>query len=206
MTKMQDRTQLQCERILDAAEQCFIKHGFHAASMANIAEAAGMSAGLIYRYFENKNAIILAIIERQLHIMHADISALQSGLDFTSLIGELFASWQHGKQRGMSPVLYLELSAEATRDKQIAEAATKCDRVCATEFSTWLKQAARADRQDLTDEEARQSDFAVRCFIDGLAVRAVREPNLDPAFVAKSLKMFLPRLLSLRKSGASNES
>ena len=40
--------------ILDAAKKCFIEHGFHAASMANIAETAGMSPGLIYRYFENK--------------------------------------------------------------------------------------------------------------------------------------------------------
>lgn len=202
-TTKADRTLTQCERILDAAEQCFIKYGFHAASMANISEAAQMSAGLIYRYFENKNAIILAIIDRQLKIMRADISALQSGSDFIPLIAELFASWQRGAQKGMSPVLYLDLSAEATRDPQIAEAAKKSDRACATEFSAWLKQIAKADRQDLTDAEIQQSDFAVRCFIDGLAVRAVREPTLDPAFVAESLKMFLPRLLSFHKKPCS---
>ena len=62
LTKIQDRAQTQCERILNAAKHCFIKYGFHAASMANIADAAKMSAGLIYRYFANKNSIILAII------------------------------------------------------------------------------------------------------------------------------------------------
>lgn len=199
VTKMQDRTQMQCERILDAAEQCFIKYGFHAASMANISEAAQMSAGLIYRYFANKNAIILSIIERQLGIMRADIAALQSGSDFTALIGELFASWQRGAQKGMSPALYLEMSAEAGRDPQIAEAVRNFDRAGATQFCTWLKQAAKAEGQEMTDEEVRHSDFAVKCFIDGLALRAIREPDLDPSFVSQSLKMFLPRLLSFRK-------
>jgi len=60
----QERASAQRDRILAAAKQCFIEHGFHAASMASIAEAADISAGLIYRYFDNKNAIILAIIER----------------------------------------------------------------------------------------------------------------------------------------------
>lgn len=194
-----ERTQMQCERILDAAEQCFIKYGFHAASMANISEAAQMSAGLIYRYFANKNAIILAIIERQLLVMCGDMSALQSGFDFTALIGELFASWQRGAQKGMSPALYLEMSAEAARDPQIAEAVTNFDHACAAQFCAWLKQTAKADGQDVTDAEVQQSDFAVRCFIDGLALRAIREPKLDPAFVTESLKRFLPRLLSFRK-------
>src|SRR3546814_5115905 len=59
-SKAELRTLAQRERILCAAQKCFVEHGFHAASMASIAETAEMSAGLIYRYFENKNAIILA--------------------------------------------------------------------------------------------------------------------------------------------------
>lgn len=37
------RAEVQRERILCAAQKCFIEHGFHAASMANIAETAQMS-------------------------------------------------------------------------------------------------------------------------------------------------------------------
>ena len=61
-----DRSRQQRDRILQAAQQCFIKDGFHAASMANIADTAGMSAGLIYRYFASKSDIILAIIGEEL--------------------------------------------------------------------------------------------------------------------------------------------
>lgn len=44
--------------ILAAAESCFVKSGFHAASMQDIASAAGVSMGSLYRYFANKEAII----------------------------------------------------------------------------------------------------------------------------------------------------
>jgi AcrR family transcriptional regulator len=60
-------------RILAAATTCFAEHGFHAASMASIAEAARMSPGLMYRYFPSKSAIVLAIIERQLAESRAKI-------------------------------------------------------------------------------------------------------------------------------------
>ena len=42
------------EQILDAACDCVRRAGFHGASMAEIAQAAGVSVGQIYRYFENK--------------------------------------------------------------------------------------------------------------------------------------------------------
>lgn len=195
--KTLDRTQAQCERILNAAEQCFIKYGFHAASMANISEVAGMSPGLIYRYFDNKSAIIKAIIERQLGMMRADISALLGGADFIGMIADMFASWRQGNSRVLSPVLYLELSAEATRDKEIAEAAKLTDGVCATALHAGLKQLAEKGGYHLTDAEVEQRDFILRCLLDGLAVRAVRDPALDPALVADSLELFLPKLLAL---------
>lgn len=196
IAKVAERTRLQCTRILDAAEQCFIKHGFHAASMMNVAEAAGMSPGLIYRYFDSKSAIIRAIIERQLEAMRNDYALIQSNdCDFTTLIADLFPLWQRNSPC-MSPVLYLEMTAEATRDAQIAQATAEFDAARSTNFRAWLRQAAKKRGGKLSDAEVEQCDFAVRSFIDGLALRAIREPHLDPAFVAASVKKFLPRLLS----------
>ncbi|MGL6222787.1 MAG: TetR/AcrR family transcriptional regulator, partial [Steroidobacteraceae bacterium] len=75
------RAEAQRDRILCAALKCFIDHGFHAASMASIAETAQMSAGLMYRYFENKNSIVLGIIARQLDEKRAGIRQLHSSND-----------------------------------------------------------------------------------------------------------------------------
>src|SRR5215470_4872668 len=51
-------------QILDAAVACFAKRGFHQASMHDISAEAGISVGLIYRYFQNKEAVISAMADR----------------------------------------------------------------------------------------------------------------------------------------------
>ena len=55
------RADLRRAQILEAAHECFSREGFHAASMASIAAQADLSVGQIYRYFENKEAVIEAI-------------------------------------------------------------------------------------------------------------------------------------------------
>src|SRR3546814_19480203 len=72
-SKAELRTLAQRERILCAAQKCFVEHGFHAASMASIAETAEMSAGLLYRSFQKDNAIILPTDELPLPHMAEDI-------------------------------------------------------------------------------------------------------------------------------------
>ncbi len=49
--------------ILEAARGVFVQEGCDAASMHQIAKAAGVSAGNIYRYFPNKEALIVAVCE-----------------------------------------------------------------------------------------------------------------------------------------------
>jgi AcrR family transcriptional regulator len=44
--------------IMQAALELIAERGFHGAPMAEIAEKAGVAAGTIYRYFENKDVLI----------------------------------------------------------------------------------------------------------------------------------------------------
>jgi len=53
MTKSEKR-----DEIVRAALELIAEHGFHGAPMAMIAERAGVGAGTIYRYFENKDVLI----------------------------------------------------------------------------------------------------------------------------------------------------
>ena len=48
-------------RILDAAERCFVRSGFHRTTMQDVAAEASMSPGNLYRYFASKDAIIIGI-------------------------------------------------------------------------------------------------------------------------------------------------
>lgn len=53
-------------QILDAAQRCFVRDGFHRTSMQDILAEAGLSAGAVYRYFPGKNDMIVAIATRNL--------------------------------------------------------------------------------------------------------------------------------------------
>ncbi|MGD0631047.1 MAG: helix-turn-helix domain-containing protein, partial [Terracidiphilus sp.] len=47
-------------RIFEAALRVFRERGFHAATMREIAAAAGVALGAAYYYFDSKNAIVMA--------------------------------------------------------------------------------------------------------------------------------------------------
>ncbi|PNG26233.1 TetR/AcrR family transcriptional regulator [Methylocella silvestris] len=57
-------------RLLDAAEELFLVHGYHATTMADIARSAGMSKKTLYQVFASKEALIEALLrDRFLPIM-----------------------------------------------------------------------------------------------------------------------------------------
>ncbi len=45
-------------RILDAALKAFAARGYHGTSVPEVADAAGVGVGTLYRYFEDKNALV----------------------------------------------------------------------------------------------------------------------------------------------------
>ena len=51
------------DQIIDAAMQVFAQKGFTRATNKDIAREAGITPGLIYYYFENKEALLTAILE-----------------------------------------------------------------------------------------------------------------------------------------------
>ncbi len=60
------------ESILEAALKVFARRGIQYATMAEIAEDAGISAGAIYRYFPGKDALIEACFEENVDAMTAE--------------------------------------------------------------------------------------------------------------------------------------
>jgi TetR/AcrR family transcriptional repressor of uid operon len=51
------------DQIIAAAAECFARAGYHSTTMADIAEAAGVSKGTPYLYFPSKEALFIALYE-----------------------------------------------------------------------------------------------------------------------------------------------
>ncbi len=58
-------------QILEHAKRVFAERGFHAASVADICEAAGIGRGTLYQYFANKQAVLTAILRQTLDRVRA---------------------------------------------------------------------------------------------------------------------------------------
>jgi AcrR family transcriptional regulator len=68
-------------RIEDAAKQLFIKQGFHATSMRNIAGRAGTSLGNLYNYYPTKEAILGSIISKYQRVIDERLKSMFEQID-----------------------------------------------------------------------------------------------------------------------------
>jgi len=192
-----ERAAKQRERILDAAERCFIQHGFHAASMSSIAATADMSPGLIHRYFDSKAAIVKAIIERHLESEHhKKIAKLNTADDISRAILETVESWRRCDDPKLNAVLMLELTAESTRDGEIARAVRSKDRVFGGRIAEAVSRSARARGVKLSRAAARSRAVVLQCLVEGLAMRVVRDPKLSRNTLKPALEAIVNVLMS----------
>jgi AcrR family transcriptional regulator len=60
-------------QILDCAKQVFAERGFHAANVSHICAAAGIGRGTLYLYFQNKRAVLTAILREVLDRVRASM-------------------------------------------------------------------------------------------------------------------------------------
>ncbi len=108
------------DHILDAAERCFARAGFHRTTMQDICREAAVSPGALYLYFSNKEALIAGICERE-RAEFANRYALIAGApDFMAALATMGRQFMvddppHRK------VLCVEIGLEATRNPKIGE-------------------------------------------------------------------------------------
>jgi len=195
-SKSAQRVRLQKERILCAAQTCFIDSGFNAAGMATIAETAGMSPGLIYRYFDSKNAIILAIIEKQLAESRRRIRELHSSENLAERIVDYLADPKSAEHNLMDSALYLEITAQATRDPQIAEALQRYDAMVCSELSDWLCRSVEEGGYGLPRSIAPSRALMLLCLIEGVKLRGPRGPAFDRQMLKTTLDAMLQSLFA----------
>lgn len=191
----------QRRRILDAAQKCFITRGFHAGSIGDIAAEAEISQGLMYRYFANKRALILALIERQLRHDQASISEMPAASDLVDGLLECYQQWARGEVLPIhgnaiaSVALYAEINAEAHRDPELAAVLRTHDNQTSATIQAWLRQRDASLGRALDEERIAGRTLLLRLLVEGLAMRAVRDPDLPPARVRTLLADAIGRVM-----------
>lgn len=109
------------EQILEAAVICFAKHGFHQASMHDISAEADISVGLIYRYFQNKEAVIAAMADRHKKEINELVERARQAPTLLEALETLFTAHCCEDSPKVISAFVVDLYAEASRNPQMAD-------------------------------------------------------------------------------------
>lgn len=136
---------------LDAILECgvdeFARCGFQPASVANVARAAGVSVGVIYKYFGDKQSLFLACVRHSLELLDATLrEAVPEGADaetsIRALVPALIAA---ARQHGNYNVLYNEITSGSCREFA-PELAARSNRGRHSSTRACLKRRRRPER------------------------------------------------------------
>ena len=187
IAKASARAEAQRVRILDAARRCFSERGFHGATIAAIADTAGMSQGLIYRYFASKAAIIHAITDCQRELRTRTLARIDRCAELVEAVLDRIQCCGARDGDGFDAVLFLEITAEASRDPDIAAVVGAQERDVQDDFSALVQRSAEAAGRPLDAVALRRRTLLFRCLVDGLVLSSTRDPKLDRATMRAAL-------------------
>ncbi|MBL8270795.1 TetR/AcrR family transcriptional regulator [Steroidobacter sp.] len=186
------RDQLRRDQIVSAARACVVRHGFHAASMGQIAAEAQMSVGQIYRYFPSKDAIVRAIVERIVARRLEWMVDRDKHVNFAARFANRHD--QASEEERSERVLLLEITAEATRNPAVAEIARAADR----RLRSQAVELVRGGYPELSEQEAAVRVEFVSVLSEGSAFRSLTEPVAAPALLESiyrdTLQKLFPRM------------
>jgi AcrR family transcriptional regulator len=99
--------------VLEAAARILEERGFAGYTTNAVAERAGVSIGSLYQYFPGKDALTVALIERETATLLADVAAIPKKLELEARLGRMVqAAVAHQMRR---PVLAVLLDFEERR-------------------------------------------------------------------------------------------
>jgi AcrR family transcriptional regulator len=157
--------------------------------MAEIAQAANLSVGQIYRYFESKDAIVAAIVDQDL----AD-----------SMVDAVIEQCSQAVKRNYEPdraALALEVMAEAARSPHVAAIVRKADLAERKILRALLDEACPTDCSE--SQKAARGEVLSMIF-DGMLIRAVNNPDIDRDAISEVLQAVLRLLLFRTPADVAN--
>ncbi len=196
LTREQSKAQTR-ERLLAAARTVFAGRGFHGASVEEIAAEAGYSTGALYSNFDGKEALFLALLDREIDEHAREIE--EAVRERTSVVERA----RGGADRWMAMIerepelqlLFMEFWAYAGRDpkvrRQVAASFARARQV----LTRLIADGARDFELEL-ELPAEQLAVAIDALADGIA----RQKMADPESVPDEL---MGRVLALLLAGAT---
>jgi AcrR family transcriptional regulator len=160
-------------RIIEHALRLFGAHGYDRTTIKRIAEAAEISQGLIYRYFESKDALLQAIFEQSMADVRASFAAAAGEAEPKARIERLIrASFEILQQNE----LFWRLSYGVRMQASVLEGLGEQVAQWTNEIQSVLEEFLRAAGEPEPEVEAA----VLFALIDGVSQHYVLSPDRYP--------------------------
>jgi len=180
MPKLKPDTQrARREHILDAAEHCIARAGFHRSTMHDICAEAAISPGALYVYFSSKEDLIAGITERDRAKLAGEFAEVAKAPDLMAALARLGEHYAIEEPKYKS-VLAIEMGCEATRNPVVGEIYRSVDNFCLDGFKQ-LFARARAEGKIAPELDTETIAQVIAVIGDGLFWRRAVDPNFDGA-------------------------
>ena len=170
------------ERILTAAGHVFARKGYMAASLDEVAHAAGMTKGAIYWHFRSKSDLFFALLDYKFQLNIApvqdDLRIAAAAADprraLTTLLQTVFGRLRADED---SPRLYLEFIGQA-RDNEMRERLSRFHNDGMMQVAGHIRTMQQAGLAPIHHDAATLAAFWSALF-DGLMLAWIINPQAD---------------------------
>ncbi len=179
--------------ILDAAELCFARHGFHRTTMQDICREAAVSPGAFYVYFDSKEALIAGICERDRAEFVERFAAVANAPDLLAALSS-FASQYFAEEPAHKRLMCIEIGVESTRNARVGEIFRSVDTLVIESFQTLFQRLKDEGRIEPVLDVPTLARVCITIG-DGLFWRRAVDPHFDPTAILPAVVQTIGSLL-----------
>jgi AcrR family transcriptional regulator len=193
-------------RILEGAHRAFRARGYRGTSIPVIAGEAGVSVGLIYRYFPSKEELFLSVCQRQTDLQLNELAASLSGIaDSHARLDAAIRFFVDSLVEDGWGAIIIHAQAEADRNPRLRDMLIRISDQERGFSAMFIRELiARGDAP--ADMDVDSASLAVALLLHGaVAHQAERGAAWDPEAVVRAITTVLAWPLATRTTAAAQD-
>ncbi|WP_340318183.1 TetR/AcrR family transcriptional regulator [Rhizorhabdus argentea] len=191
--RQEERAERRRNQVLDAARACVIADGFHGATISQICAKASMTVGHIYKIFESKEAIMIALCQRDFEEWVSDIERpLHSAIAEVDAFVERYLEDMALLLDPDRAALAQEVLTEAARNPKVNELVEHVD----GRLRSIVRNIATPVWKGLSEKEIEGRIETVLIMTRALALHSSTHQHVDRETIATGFEIALRAVLS----------
>lgn len=121
MSRIVKEPEVRRKELIDTAERLFIAQGYDQTSISDIVKEVNVSQGAYYYYFDSKEDVLVAVMEKQIALMESDFIQIanNSDLDEAAKLNSMINRFLSISASGKKIIGYIHQAKNATLHKKL---------------------------------------------------------------------------------------